>query len=198
MMNKPTIALDIDDVLVSTAGEIIDAYNAKWNTRLKLADWYSDVGPQWGTPDKAVAIRRVNEYIESDAYFDLVPVRDAALALKELSKRFELHVLTGRPEVIAGATQKWLQRHFPDMLRSVNFSNMFDEAKKRSKGEMCRELGASYLIDDHLENCVSAAGVGIKAVLFGSYPWNQSVALPNGVTRCIDWDAVLEYSDGTN
>jgi len=195
-MPKPKIAIDIDDVLVLSAPEILGNYNRRWGTQLILADWYSDIGPQWGTNDDDEAIRRVNEFVESEEYSELPPVQKAIFALQALSRRYELHILTGRHDVIAGATQGWLQRHFPDIFHSVNFSNLFDKTKVRSKGDMCRELGAAYLVDDHLAHCKSAASVGLKAVLFGSYPWNQADELPDGVTRCVDWNAVQEYFDG--
>ncbi|HEY4161285.1 MAG TPA: hypothetical protein VGM08_04450, partial [Candidatus Saccharimonadales bacterium] len=89
----------------------------------------------------------------------------------------------------------WLRRYFPEMFASVNFSNLFDAEKRRSKGELCVEMGASFLIDDHLPNVKSAAEHGLQAVLFRDYSWNRAGELPAGVPRCVNWPAVLEHFD---
>jgi uncharacterized HAD superfamily protein len=66
----------------------------------------------------------------------------------------------------------------------------------RPKSEVCIELGVSYLIDDNLTAVTQTSAFGIKALLFGDYPWNQAKELPEGVTRVKNWQEVLEYFDG--
>lgn len=82
------------------------------------------------------------------------------------------------------------------MFRQVAFGNHWGlEGKKIRKVDLCRELGASVLIDDSLIYAREVASVGIKALLFdleGTYMWNKSDALPLGVTRVFGWDDVLE------
>jgi glycerol uptake facilitator-like aquaporin len=55
------------------------------------------------------------------------------------------------------------------------------------------KLGASWLIDDNPEHCLSAIAHGIETVLFGEYGWHFNA--PEHLTRCKDWRAVLEYFD---
>jgi hypothetical protein len=64
---------------------------------------------------------------------------------------------------------------------------------RQTKAELCRELDIDYLIDDQLKHCIGVAEIGIRALLFGDYSWNQVNQLPKMVTRVKDWAAVLEY-----
>jgi len=199
-MRKPVVAVDIDDVLLEGVPVIVADYNRRFGTRVTPGDLYAaEYNRQvWGDVDIATASRRIDAYAESSAFTNREPVREVTHCLRALAKRYELHVLTGRNDVVTELTNDWLRCYFPEVFASVNFSNLFDPDKKRSKGEMCVELGASFLIDDHLPNVKSAAEYGLRAVLFGNYPWNQADELPPGVTRCADWPAVLEYFDGAS
>jgi hypothetical protein len=55
-----------------------------------------------------------------------------------------------------------------------------------------KELGVVAMVDDGLRNCLRATEAGIRALLFGDYPWNQIDEMPPGMKRVMDWDAVLE------
>jgi hypothetical protein len=62
-----------------------------------------------------------------------------------------------------------------------------------TKGQICKKLGASYLIDDNVGHCEKAIEEGVSAVLFGEYGWHGDA--PDKLVRCKDWPAVLEYFD---
>ena len=51
-------------------------------------------------------------------------------------------------------------------------------------------LGADILIDDHIAHAEDVAAAGLKAIVFGDYPWNQKEMLPEGMVRCADWTSV--------
>ena len=81
---------------------------------------------------------------------------------------------------------------FSDVLH-IGYADVMEKPVK--KVDMCKRLGAIALIDDSLSHVTECAEEGIEGVLFGDYPWNQADELPSGVTRCVDWPAVLEYFD---
>jgi len=195
--NKPIIAVDIDDVLVPHAANLLDWYNRKYGTNLTLAHNHSkDPGP-WGTKTAEEAIKRVHEYIHSDALFTAQPVEESISALKELSEKYELMIITGRDTIIEEKTRRWITNHYPNLFKSIHFTAMYNlEGESRSKSDICQKTGAAYLIDDALDQAFEVPPTGVKVLLFGDYPWNETTKPLPGVIRVKDWQGVLEYFDG--
>lgn len=191
-MSKEVVAVDLDDVVVETAQNVIDHYNRTYGTDVTMESYYDPDYPRvWSTPDTETAVRRVNSYMETEEYHSLLPIEEAVSTLRGLDEKYELHIVTGRPDFVEEAILRWIKQHFPDLYETVVFTNFFDTGgKKRHKGDICLELGASYLIDDHLEHAFSAAKNGIQVLLFGSYPWNRADHLPENVRRVADWQEV--------
>ena len=193
-MKKPVLVVDLDEVVVETAQNIIDHYNSSYGTNVTLDQYYSaDYAETWEAPDRATAIKRVHKYLETDEYFNLKPTQEAIDVIRKLKLKYELHILTGRADFTEAATRKWLARHFPDIFDSVTFTNYFDLSGKRlSKGVICKQLKAVMLIDDHLDHALDTATYGIKVLLFGNYPWNKAKKLPANITRVANWQAVTK------
>jgi 5'(3')-deoxyribonucleotidase/dephospho-CoA kinase len=186
-----TIAVDCDDVLVETAPLILDHYNKTYGTQLELKDMYSKDLKVWGVPDAATAIERVEGYLKTDEYRNAPPLQEAIAATKRLAKYYELHIVTGRTEFLAVATQAMLDQYFPGVFQSIEFTGFFGDTA-RSKAGVCKELGADLLIDDHVHHAMQVAESGIDVLLFGEYPWNQTTELPSNVRRVRDWEAVTD------
>ncbi len=190
MKRGEIIAVDLDDVVVETAQNVLDHYNSEYGTDIQLDQYYStDYERTWQTPDKDTAVRRVNAYLETDEYFNLLPVEEAIQVIRQLKEAYELHIITGRPDFVEEATRQWLERYFPDIFKTVIFSNYYDLSgeKGRPKGNICVELGAKLLIDDHLVHALNASASGIDVFLFGNFPWNQADQLPSNIRSVKDW-----------
>ncbi|MGH7237859.1 MAG: hypothetical protein ACREGF_04960, partial [Candidatus Saccharimonadales bacterium] len=112
------------------------------------------------TEDKTVVAMDVDDYVLSPEFTKLKPTQKALAGLSALSKEYELHVLTGRPDMAAASTREWLNLHFPNIFVSASFSNLFNKKKWCSKGEMWAEIGAQVLIDDNLSHLISAQPYG--------------------------------------
>lgn len=189
-MSKPIIAVDCDDVLVGTAQQILNHYNRNHGTNV------SDYTEIWQLVSTDETRDSRNTYLDSKEYMNSQPTQDAMQALAKLNQSFELHIVTGRPGFMQDITLAWLEKHLPEIFKTVVFTDFFKKKGGRSKAEVCLDLGAQYLIDDHIHHCEAVARVGVRALLFGDYPWNQKVVLPEGIARVKDWAAVLEYFDG--
>ncbi|OYW84148.1 hypothetical protein B7Z17_04555 [Candidatus Saccharibacteria bacterium 32-49-10] len=94
-------------------------------------------------------------------------------------------------------TKRMLDNHFTDCFSSVEHTNFYasasDQIFKRSKGEVCRKIGANILIDDyvlHGESVISEAALK-NVVVFGDYPWNKNDILLPGMVRCFDWQSTI-------
>lgn len=191
-MSKQTIAIDLDDVLVNSSPEIIRYYNQTYGTAVTLADFYADdFSGAWQCPDRHTVSRRVNTYLDTPGYLELKPTIAAVEVLHKLKAVYNLVIVTGRPSFVEDITLQWLSKHLPDLFGDVVFSNFYgSDDVKRDKGEICTDLGASILIDDHLGHAKNAASHGVSVLLFGDFPWNRADELPENITRVANWRGV--------
>lgn len=190
MKKYSVIAVDCDDVIVETSHLIIGYYNKTYGTDLGLQDMYSNDPQRWGVVSDAEAIARVEAYLATDEYRNAPPFREAIEATRQLSKKYELHLVTGRSNLLETATKDLLRMYFPDVFRSIVFTNLY-AIGKRTKAEVCQELGVDLLIEDHLGHALPVAECGVDVLLFGDYPWNQAKKLPSNVHRVKNWEEVL-------
>ncbi len=128
-MKKPSIAIDCDDVIIPTASFILNYYNSAFKTKLELKDMYSDDLAVWDTPDHETAVQRVESYLNSEEYQHAEPFVEAIEVVRNLSRQYDLHIVTGRPDFLTSATKTMLARYFPDIFVSVEFTNFFDGSK---------------------------------------------------------------------
>jgi hypothetical protein len=191
------IAFDCDDVLIPTAELTVKNYNDRFDTNLQLRHFYShdDLTP-WGGVTYDEAIGRVFDFLRSEEYALIAPHADAVETIRGLAKDHELHVVTGRPSFLKHVTKSALDTHFPGCFKSIEHTNYItlstDTEVKRTKGEVCRVLGADILVDDHIAHADDVLSAGLKAIVFGNYPWSQRARLPRGIVRCKDWEGVKE------
>jgi 5'(3')-deoxyribonucleotidase len=196
--NKPIIAVDIDDVLSALNENIMHFMNRKYGYSHTLADYYIEA-PYWNywagiwgvTP--AETDKRVEDYIQSGELFNQQLLPGALKTLKALKKEYEFVVITSRDDIYTDATHKWLDEHFEDIFHHVRFIASRKNGHKITKAQVCREIGASYLIDDNAEHCNLAAKAGVQALLFGEYGWNKNAKLHKNTLRTKNWQEVLEY-----
>lgn len=122
------------------------------------------------------------------------PIEGARQALDKLSKQFRFVAVSSRSSIQQDQTLLWLTAVFGQVFESVHCID--SKHTGLSKGDFCKELGASYLIDDNIEHCKTAAEVGVTPILFGSYGWQVKSVKNMSFHRCRNWSEVLEYFDG--
>lgn len=84
-----------------------------------------------------------------------------------------------------------LAEHFSNLFKSIQFTNHFGTTSL-TKAQVCQDIGADLLIDDHLNHAELAAQCGVNVFLFGDYPWNKADSLPPNITRVRDWVDVAQ------
>jgi len=203
MKQQPqTIAVDLDDVLSATAEGFIAHTNKLWGHRLRAEDYEDEWAKLWGVPLEE-AIQRSELLFKDVAYVgEYARLDDAPEVLRRLSKRYNLVILTSRRIVLKEVTEAWLEKHFPGVFSEVLFAGIWDGDEHvlaklhKSKADMCKQIGADYLIDDQLKHCLGAEKAGVTCLLFGEYGWNKTEdALPAGVVRVKNWKEVEDYFD---
>ncbi len=94
------------------------------------------------------------------------PHQGARETLAELRRHYRLVVVTGRQISWKPATLRWLDMYFPGVFSAVAFTTDTEDEPK-TKGQLCTELGAGWLIEDNVEHAESALAEGIRVILFG-------------------------------
>jgi 5'(3')-deoxyribonucleotidase len=195
-MKKQVIAVDIDDVLAVNVPAFVEFSNQKWGTNLTVEDFNEGWAKMWGVDHEVVA-ERSKEWQKARLVRTYKHFNEAHLVLEKLAKKYELVITTSRPTVMTDDTSEWIAKYFPGIFSAIHFSGIWDNLDKGAhlltKGELLKEIGASYLIDDQPKHCVAADEVGIKSLLFGDYPWNKDTKLSKNIVRVKDWRAIEEY-----
>ena len=184
-MRKLVIAIDCDEVLVPSAEVLVDIYNAKYGTAVKLEEAYMPDNSDWQA-DREEALSRIGDIQLSSEYAEAAPFEDAVETCARLAENHELHLVTARASKVMPATMAMINQYFPDV-----FTEIEHIGDSGNKGEICQKLYADVLIDDNLKHLESAKACGVANLIwFGDYVWNRSDDQPEGVVRCSDWAAV--------
>jgi 5'(3')-deoxyribonucleotidase len=195
-VDKPIVAVDIDEVLAAQAESFVEFSNKRWNTNLKVEDYHEHWAELWQI-DEAENERRSREVVAPGNFEKLRLIAGAKEALQKLAKDYKLIVVTSRRIVIEAETREWLDKNFPGLFYKVEFAGIWDrmaeDRMKMTKTEHLRRLKVDYFIDDQPRHCLPAAEAGITSLLFGDYKWNRGLKLPKNVVWVKNWQEVLDY-----
>ena len=195
-MSREQIAVDIDEVLFPMAPTFLEFHNLEHGTDINLDQLSSYYIEDITGDSEAEMLAKIDAYLETEHYSAGRPIPNSIESIQRLRDKYDLILITSRHDSYRGSTEDFIKSHFEGLFDSLTYTHLDEDPQVLvPKHVLCKNLGASALIDDSLSNVTEAAQNGIEAVLFGSYPWNQSDELPGGVTRCVDWPAVLEHFD---
>lgn len=195
-MKKPIIAVDIDDVLAQGTDALRIRVNQVTGSEL-TPDHYRVKGEYWGYYESvwarhglSVNFQELNEEMVVDQ-LHVVPVEGAFIALQQLRERYDLVVVTARSDTWEKATKVWLDYYYPDIFSALHFAG--SHGGGISKGKMCTELGAQWLIDDNIDHAHTALEHGVNVVLYGDYGWHIDKDIDSRAVRCKTWSELLDY-----
>lgn len=195
-MSKPVIAVDIDDVLALSVNKFIEWSNNKFGTNIVFDQYTEDWSLLWGI-SQAQTTERVKQMYKDGLPAQYSRINESTEVLNKLKPDYELVVATARRKAEHIQTRRWIQEHYPAVFKDVHFAGIWDEitehSPKKTKARLCKELGVDYLIDDQAKHCLGASQVGVKALLFGEYPWNKNVSLPREIEKVTNWKEVEDY-----
>ncbi len=197
MSTRPTIALDIDDTIAGST-ECLRLLINKWYNKQLTSEHYGGEDEYWGFYERIWRSHGLDwvqcqeqlsrAMIEDQSDVQVLP--DAVSTVEQLSRDHRIIFITSRDISWEPATRLWLTEHFGAVDTELYFCQSHTATTAKTKGDICRELGVSYLIDDNVDHCHSALQSGVKAILFGNYGWHRGVE--PSVTRCKDWREVSE------
>lgn len=184
------IGVDLDDVLLEFNEGFRVFHNKKYGTNYSISDIKSwELGYVMNCPQNEVA-RRVEEFYYSDDHEKLEPVKGAIDVLKKISKNNDIYVVTARPEHTKEKTINLVEKYFKNIFKDYIFTGIHHGSGNiKNKGEICKELGVSFFVDDGLHNAEHVAMNGIPVFLFDR-PWNQKNNLDPLIRRVISWSEI--------
>jgi 5'(3')-deoxyribonucleotidase len=191
-MKREAVAIDLDDVLASHVESFVAFSNANYGTNLGVEDYNDHWADLWHVEYDEIERRAAEFHIpETVAAFNVK--EEARKALQQISASRDLYIVTARSQKLADTTTDWVDKYFKGLFKGVHLLSVWEPNNTITKLDICKQIGASCLIDDLPRHCNLAAEGGVDAILFGDYAWNRNEAISNGVTRCKSWDEVLAY-----
>lgn len=191
-MKRKSIAFDVDDVLASHAESFVEFSNKTYGTAFAVDNYTDNWDKLWGVDEDEVT-KRALEFQTLQRIADFNVKDDAKAALAKLNTKYDLYIVTARRQHLVGTSIDWINRYFPNVFKEIHFVPIWELNNKITKSDICKKIGADYLVDDLPRHCNVAADAGVKAVLFGDYAWNRGEKIADNVTRCKDWDELLKY-----
>jgi uncharacterized HAD superfamily protein len=167
------VAIDCDDVCNEYEANLVARLNAECGLSLTPGELtpFPDNWKTILTVRQYKAAWRITTSLEFNAAIELNPYAHQGLStLKKHSA--ELLMVTHRPPEATQRTMDWvdakgIEKYFSEF-HLVGGKN----GDARDKGEVCRELGAEYLIDDGNHNASNASLHNVRTLLVDR-PWNQ-------------------------
>jgi 5'(3')-deoxyribonucleotidase len=191
-MHAQMIAVDIDDVLADHVAAFVAFSNSRYGTDLGKHNYDDRWSNLWAVERDEIE-RRALEFHTPESIMEYELIEAAQDALVLLAKRYDLAIVSARPRHVLDATHTWLYKHFGPIFKEVHFVPYWEVENRKSKADICNEIGANYLIDDIVKHCNVAAESGVKPLLFGDYSWNQAEDINENVVRVKNWQEVLAY-----
>lgn len=194
MPQKPItkIGVDFDDVLFDFNAQYVDHHNRLYGTdmtRDRINNYMME--KVWNMPIEEI-FPRIEKFYNSDDHDASAPVFGAKEALEKMSQKYHVTVVTSRPDSMKERTMHWLERHFGGLIHDIHFTNQFmGTGKKRSKSEVCNELGINLFIEDAPIYSLNIAKAGIPVLLLDT-PWNQGVE-HELITRVYSWKEIVDH-----
>jgi uncharacterized protein len=191
--NKVTvIGVDLDDVLLDFNTTLCTYHNLQYGTTL-TRDQISSYSLELAmNVTREEMMKRVLEFYETDHHFNGLPIPGSVESIGILSKKFPLYIVSAKPDYLKERSLIWIEQHYPTCFKEVLFTNQFagDASRKKTKSEVCKELGINIFIDDSLKHAEDISKSGVKVYLLNA-PWNQG-DVPENVARMNDWNSICE------
>lgn len=187
---KKRYGFDLDDVILNFMESFRRFHNENYGTNHELEE-YTDFYLEniLNCPQEDI-FKRIDIFYNSHEHKNANPVHGAIEVLKKLSEKYELIIITAKPEELREQTISWLNTHLPNIFSDIVFTNHFQgEGQKRNKGDVCLELGIEAFVDDAIHNAESVARAGIPVLLLDT-PWNRKFEETEFIKRVYSWEEI--------
>lgn len=180
------IGVDLDDTVFEFMKSFLKIFEERYRKKISFEEVISyDLSFLTGLEtDKIV------ELIKNIGNENFVLCEGAKESILELSENNKIFFITSR--VFRDGTLESLKKTFPKMNFDLIFShNPYVKTGKKTKSEICRNLGINFMIEDDLIHSEKCAKEGVKTLLLEK-PWNQSYEDNENIIRVTGWPEIVE------
>lgn len=173
--------IDLDEVLFETVDQALQFHNHTINgkkvTKEDIIDYHFYKVKEFGIKKEA-AVKWFSDFLYSDEVHQISPVLWAKEALMRLqSQGIDLVGITWRLQEYESWTTQALQQYYANILSKVIYLNAYADINAatvttRTKSDICKEIGATVMVEDDLHYAQELADNGIKVYLLDK-PWNR-------------------------
>ena len=192
-MMPTCIACDVDDILFEFYAAFALFHNKYYDSNFCKKDFDSYMIHEVCGGTVEDARHKVGRFYAADE-FPYLPLVDGAVdTVPLLAEKYELFAVTGRPRGLQLLTEKMINQHFAGCFVGIHCTDAFGVGGDipRPKVEVCREIGATIIIEDHLGHAIPCAEAGMHVILFDQ-PWNRKPIYYEGrIDRVHSWDEIL-------
>lgn len=192
---KKKLGIDLDDVLYPFSEKFCEFANSRLGKSVTVADMTTYRLDLVYQTSYDVIMKLIEEFFTAPETLTYDPIPGAVDGINELSKHYELHIITARKDVFACPTSDWINKHFPGKFSSVQYCNFYalcpNQLARVTKAMKCRELDLLGIVDDNAENVAGVLLSGRAAILFGDYPWHSEMPKHIRAPKAETWGDVL-------
>lgn len=116
-------------------------------------------------------------------------VPGAREALKALSKKGKVHIITARTLERSKYAKEWLKKH--ELLDYITDFHCTDEGRISSKEKVCKELGINILVDDDEGQLTNINSKTLKLILFKDGATNKPKPQTN-IKIARNWEEAID------
>ena len=190
------IGIDIDEIVVEFFRKYLEFFNRQFQKNLMFEDLVSYNIWDVSNISKEDVLSSVREFYDSIHFDEVALVEGVREALIEISKENDIFFITSRPKIIEDKTHFFLNNLLGEINFKLHFSGGTWEGSK-AKGDLCKEIGIDFFIEDNSNYALGCAENGIQTFLFDK-PWNKDCVEHENIVRVKNWKAILEKLGGEN
>jgi 5'(3')-deoxyribonucleotidase len=180
------IGVDLDDVIFEFTKEVLIVVEKVHGRKFG----FEDVSSYSFHDVFDLSLEEIVEIIKGIDMANLPLIEGARDSVLKLSNTNEIYFITSR--VFQEGTRESLERHFSGLKYDLFFSsNPHAGTTGKNKGEICREIGVDFMIEDSQKHAKICADYGIKTFLIEK-PWNLKSFDHENILKVKNWEEILE------
>lgn len=192
MNNNLKIGIDLDDVIFEFTREILKVVEEVHGKKFG----FEEVNSYSFHNVFDLSLEEIIEIIKGIDMVNLPLIEGAKDSILKLSKMNEIYFITSR--VFKEGTEESLEKHFSELKYELFFSsNPHAGTVGKDKGEICKEIGVSFMVEDSPKHAMICAEKGIKTFLIEK-PWNLNLIEHENLIKVKSWDEILEEINNDN